>query len=345
MMKRSASFRESAYLLVGVLFAVFLIGVIGYVSIEGWTVVDALYMTAITLTTVGFGEVEPLSASGRIFTIFLMFIGIGTVAYGISILGQYVLTMSLNQFAWEKRMKREIEALSGHYIVCGFGRVGQNAADDLQNEGRKIVVIDSDGEKLARFTEENRNLIYLTGDATLDETLLAAGLQRAAGLLVCTGNDSDNLFVVLSARALREDLLIVVRSSLEQNEMKMLRAGASRVISPYQIGGKQMAKIALRPELVDMLDVVTTSVGIDLFMQDFAIPSHSPLVGKSLRDSEIRHKTGVTVVLLGRKGERPVTSPGADTVLQTGDHLIVVGEGRQVAALKALAEGMEHSDQ
>ncbi|MFT5195723.1 MAG: voltage-gated potassium channel [Cellvibrionaceae bacterium] len=338
-MNRESSIREGAYLLVGALVSVFLIGVIGYVYLEGWTVVDALYMTAITLTTVGFGEVAPLSANGRIFTIFLMVIGIGTVAYGFSILGQYVLTMSLNQFALEKRMKREIESLSDHYVVCGYGRVGQNAAEELRREGRKIIVIDNDSERLARLKETDPSLIFLEGDATLDETLLDAGLKRAAGLLVCTGNDSDNLFVVLSARALSEELVIVVRSSLEQSETKMLRAGASRVISPYQIGGKQMAKIVLRPELVDMLDVVTTSEGIDLFMQDLALPAHSPLVGKSLRDSEIRHKTGVTVVLLGRKGERPVTSPGADTILQAGDHLIVVGEGKQVAVLKALAEG------
>lgn len=340
-MNRENSIRESAYLLVGALIAVFLIGVVGYVYLEQWTLVDALYMTAITLTTVGFSEVEPLSAGGRLFTIFLMFIGIGTVAYGFSILGQYILTMSLNQFAREKRMKREIEKISDHYIICGFGRVGQNAAEDLRLEGRRIVVIDTDDEKMARLKETNSTLLYLTEDATLDETLLEAGIERAAGLLVCTGNDSDNLFVVLSARALRDDLVIVVRSSLEQNETKMLRAGADRVISPYQIGGKQMAKIALRPELVDMLDVVTTSEGIDLFMQDLALPPNSPLVGRSLRDSEIRHKTGVTVVLLGRKGERPVTSPGADTILNAGDHLIVVGEGRQVAALKTLAEGGE----
>lgn len=339
-MDSETSIRESTYLLVGALIFVFLVGVVGYVQLEDWTVIDALYMTAITLTTVGFSEVKPLSEGGRIFTIFLMFIGIGTVAYGFSILGQYVLTMSLNQFAREKRMKREIESLSDHYIICGYGRVGQNAAEDLRSEGKRIVVIDSDNEQLMRLKEADPSLLYLAGDGTLDETLLDAGLKRASGLLVCTGNDSDNLFVVLSARALCEDLVIVVRSSLEQNETKMLRAGASRVISPYQIGGKQMAKIVLRPELVDMLDVVTTQEGIDLFMQDLALPPNSPLVGKSLRESEIRHKTGVTVVLLGRAGERPVTSPGADTILQTGDHLIVVGEGRQVAALKELAEGI-----
>ena len=338
-MNSENSIRESTYLLVGALIFVFLIGVVGYVQIEGWSVVDALYMTAITLTTVGFSETNPLSENGRLFTIFLMFIGIGTVAYGFSILGQYVLTMSLNQFALERRMKREIEALSGHYIICGYGRVGQNAAADLHREGKRVVVIDSDGEKLAWIKEHDPTLIYLVGDATLDETLIDAGLHKASGLLVCTGNDSDNLFVVLSARALRENLLIVVRSSLEQNETKMLRAGASRVISPYQIGGKQMAMIALRPELVDMLDVVTTSEGVDLFLQDLALPANSPLVGRSLRDSEIRHKTGVTVVLIGRPGEQPVTSPGADTILQAGDHLVVVGEGRQVASLKALAEG------
>ncbi len=340
-MDRENSIRESAYLLAGAIVGVFMIGVVGYVMLEGWTVVDALYMTAITITTVGFGEIEPLSPNGRIFTIFLMLIGIGTAAYGFSIVGQYVVNVSLNQFARERRMKREIAELSGHFIICGYGRVGQTAAKGLFHDGKRVVVIDQDGEMLQRQREVDPSLLYITGDSTNDDTLLEAGLERAAGLLVSTGNDSDNLFVVLSARALREDILIVVRSSLEQNEKKMLRAGANRVISPYQIGGQQMANIALRPELVDMLDVVTTKEGIDLFMQDLVLPAHSPLIGRSLRESEIRHKTGVTVVLIGREGEEPLTSPGADMVLEEGDHLVVVGRGDQVAALVELANGTE----
>lgn len=338
-MDRENSIRESAYLLAGAIVGVFMIGVVGYVLIEGWTVIDALYMTAITLTTVGFGEIQPLSDLGRLFTIFLMLIGISTVAYGASIVGQYVLNVSLNQFARERRMKREIADLSGHFVICGYGRVGQTAAKGLVHDGKRIVVIDQNEEMLARQKDANPNLLFLVGDSTNDDTLLEAGLERAAGLLVSTGNDSDNLFVVLSARALREDILIVVRSSLEQNEKKMLRAGADRVISPYQIGGQQMANIALRPELVDMLDVVTTKEGIDLFLQDLILPSHSPLVGQTLRESEIRHKTGVTVVLIGREGEEPLTSPGADMILKEGDHLVVVGRGDQVAALIELAHG------
>ncbi|MEM9775112.1 MAG: potassium channel protein [Chloroflexota bacterium] len=338
-MNRENSIRESAYLLAGAIIGMFLIGVVGYVLIEGWSVTDSLYMTAITLTTVGFGEVKPLSDLGRLFTVFLMVVGIGTVAYGFSILGQYVLVASLNQFAKERRMKREIQGMSDHFVICGYGRVGQNAANELRAHGEKFVVIDQNTEMLQRWEEMDSNLLYIAGDSTLDETLLEAGVENAAGLLVCTGNDSDNLFVVLSARALREDLLIIVRASREQNETKMIRAGADRVISPYQIGGQQMANIAIRPELVDMLDVVTTSEGIDLFLQDLILKADSPLVGKSLRDNEIRHKTGVTVVLIGHTGEAPVTSPGADTILQPGDHLVVVGKGDQVAALKELAEG------
>ncbi|MEM8858893.1 MAG: potassium channel protein [Chloroflexota bacterium] len=338
-MDRDPSIRESAYLLAGAIIGMFLLGVLGYVVIEGWTVTESLYMTAITLTTVGFGEVRPLSDNGRLFTVFLMVVGIGTVAYGFSILGQYVLSMSLNQFARERRMKREIKELKDHFVICGYGRVGQNAASELRNDGRQIVVIDQNSEMLMRQKEADPKLLFIVGDSTSDDVLIESGIENAAGLLVCTGNDSDNLFVVLSARALREDLLIIVRASLERNETKMIRAGADRVISPYQIGGLQMANIALRPELIDMLDVVTTREGIDLFLQDLILQDDSPLVGKSLRENEIRHKTGVTVVLIGHTGEAPVTSPGADTVLQAGDHLVVVGRGDQVAALKELAEG------
>lgn len=338
-MNRDNSIRESAYLLAGAIIGMFLLGVVGYVLIEGWTVTESLYMTAITLTTVGFGEVRPLSDSGRLFTVFLMVVGIGTVAYGFSILGQYVLSVSLNQFAKERRMKREILGIKDHFVVCGYGRVGRNAAYELRTHGEKIVVIDQNVELLERRKEADPDLLYIAGDSTRDETLIQAGIDHAAGLLVCTGNDSDNLFVVLSARALREDLLIIVRASREQNETKMIRAGADRVISPYQIGGQQMANIAIRPELVDMLDVVTTSEGIDLFLQDLILKVDSPLVGKSLRENEIRHKTGVTVVLIGHTGEAPVTSPTADTILQAGDHLVVVGTGDEVAALKELAQG------
>lgn len=323
-------------ILIFLLVLVYSLGTVGYVLIEGWEWIDALYMTAITLTTVGFGEVRTLSTLGRLYTIFLIVIGIGGVSYSFIIISQYLLETSFSSLSRERRMVREVEKLKNHYIVCGYGRVGQQASDMIVQSGYDVVVIDLVGEKVEEVRTEHDNLYYLIGDATDDAILLQAGLDRANGLLVCTGDDANNLFVVLSARSLKKELLIIARSSHHQNESKMVRAGANKVISPYHIGGQRMANFALRPGIVEMLDVVTTSSGLELWLEDVTISPESALVGKSIGEAEIRGRTGVNIVVITR-GSRNVMAPSADMTIESGDHMVVVGTRDQVRQLESLA--------
>ncbi|MEZ4594657.1 MAG: potassium channel protein [Chloroflexota bacterium] len=306
----------------------FAIGTVGYMLIEGWNVFDAFYMTAITLTTVGFGEVRTLTTGGRMFTVALLVAGVAFIAYGL----EYLLTANLGGTWRERRMKRTIENLQNHVIVCGYGRVGQSAITSLLNSKRQVVVIEKDAEKTAVL--DTLDLLYLVGDATRDETLQQAGIDRAWGMLVCTGDDSRNLFIVLSARALNSDLYIVTRSVDAENDRKMRRAGANRVVSPYQIGGQHMANIIVRPHVTDFFDVVTLDGGIELWVEELVMGETSPLVGKTVGEANIRQTTGVSIIAMWRGGRS--TIPDAHTLLHANDELIVIGTREQLAKLEKL---------
>ncbi|MCA9929741.1 MAG: potassium channel protein [Anaerolineales bacterium] len=306
----------------------------GYMLIEGWSFIDAFYMAAITMTTVGFGEVQPLSGNGRLFTIGIILIGVGVVAYGFSTILEYILTADVGEAMRRRRMSREIEKLRDHVIVCGYGRVGQSAATGLKNGTRPVVVIDKSSERLADATADG--LTIIEGDASHDETLMQAGIERAWGIIICTGEDSLNLFIVLSARSLNPDLFIVTRSIDSENEPKMRRAGANRVVSPYQIGGKHMANIMTRPHVTDFFDVVTLDGGIELWVEELVIPQNSPMVGQTVGEADIRRRTGVTLVALLRDGGEQSIMPDAKTRMEVGDQLIVLGIREQLAALERL---------
>jgi voltage-gated potassium channel len=309
-------------------FLLFVFGTVGYMIIEGWTVLDAFYMTAITLTTVGFGEVRTLTTGGRVFTVVLLVAGVAFVAYGL----EYLLTANLGNTWRKRRMMQTIENLENHVIVSGYGRVGQSAVASLLNSKRKVVVIEKDPEKTAEL--EQLNLTYLVGDATRDEVLQQAGIERAWGMLVCTGDDSRNLFIVLSARALNSNLYIVTRSVDAENDRKMRRAGANRVVSPYQIGGQHMANIVIRPHVTDFFDVVTLDGGIELWVEELVIGESSQLVGKAVGEANIRQETGVSIIAMLRQNHSSI--PNAHTILQAGDELIVVGTREQLTKLEKL---------
>lgn len=324
-----AAMNRRVLALIVIPFLLFVFGTVGYMLIEGWGVIDAFYMTAITLTTVGFGEVRTLTTGGRIFTVVLLVAGVTFVAYGL----EYLLTANLGETWRERRMKQTIENMNNHVIVCGYGRVGQSATASLHNSKRQIVVLEKDPEKATQLDEQN--LTYLIGDATKDEALLQAGLDRAWGMLVCTGEDSRNLFIVLSARALNANLYIVTRSIDAENERKMRRAGANRVVSPYQIGGQHMANIVIRPHVTDFFDVVTLDGGIELWVEEVALGETSQLIGKTVGEANIRQATGVSIIAMLREDRS--TIPDAHTVLQVGDELIVIGTRDQLAKLEKLA--------
>ena len=308
-------------------------GTAGYILLEGWSFNDAFYMTAITLTTVGYGETHPLDESGRYFTILLILLGAAYLAYGL----EYLLSASLGGQFRRQRLMRELNAMQNHIIVCGFGRVGANAIASLNDSSnRRVVVIERDDHYVERA--EEAGYLVLQGDATDDDVLLAAGIEQAWGILVCTGDDSINLFIVLSARALKSDLFIVTRSA-QANEAKMRRAGANRVVSPHRIGGRHMANIMVRPHVTDFLDVVTVDGGLELWMEELVIEQGSSLIGKTVEQSDIRRRTGVLLIAIVRHATGKTMTPMADTCLEAGDELILLGTREQLASLERLTRG------
>jgi voltage-gated potassium channel len=334
------SFRRSILPLVLLVVLLFVVGTLGYIIIEGWSWPDAFYMTAITLTTVGYGEVQPLSPQGRLFTVFLILLGVGSVAYGLSRLGEYLLTGSVAARLRSRRVMRTIDKLRDHVIVCGYGRVGKSAALTLRDGKRPVVVIDNSEERIESAQAEGFTVLH--ADSTRDEALIRAGIERALGMVICLGDDSRNLFIVLSARALNPNLYIVARTIEATNEQKMIRAGANRVVSPYKIGGKHMANILIRPHVTDFLDVVTLDGGIELWLEELIIQPESILAGQTVGNADIRRRTGVTMVALLRHGGGMVM-PDANTTLQAGDELIVLGTREQLANLEELT-GLERYD-
>lgn len=314
--------------------AVLVTGTIGYMLIEGWDWDDAFYMTAITVSTVGFGEIWPLSPEGRLFTIALIFLGVGVIAYGFTTFSEYLVTTSVGGQLRERRVKRMIEKLENHIIICGYGRVGKSASDSLAASKRQMVVIERDPDAIVEAYDAG--YLVIEGDATRDETLHRAGIDRAWGMAVCTGDDTQNLFVVLSARSLSTELYIVARSVEAENERKMRRVGANRVVSPYQIGGKHMANIIMRPHVTDFFDVVTLDDGLEIWVEELVIAQNSALIGKTVGTADIRRKTGVTIVALYHRAADATVMPDADTVMQPGDELIVLGTRQQLSALETL---------
>lgn len=314
------------------------LGTFGYILLEDWTPVDALFMTVITLTTVGFSEVNPLSTAGRLFTIALILLGVGTLAYGLRTLGELVLERDYLRQWRRRRIMRQVELMRDHVIVCGYGRVGQSVVTTLIEGKRPFVVIEKIPANIEALVQQGLNVIE--GDATSDAVLRQAGVERAWGLIVCAGDDSVNLFIVLSARAIKPNLFIIARSVDGSNEAKMRLAGANRVISPYQIGGRHMANIAIRPHIVDFFEVATLDSGEEVWVEEVVIAPQSFLVGKTVGDADVRRETGVTLIALRHAIEPDHIStiiPDAGTCMSGGDELIVVGTREQLARLERLA--------
>ena len=325
--------RQVLPVIIGVIL-VFVLGTVGYMWIEGWTFWDALYMTVITLTTTGFSEVNPLSTQGRVFTMLLLGVGLGIVLYAVTLIGEYIITARLGE-SWRSRYRmRQIEELTEHTIICGLGRVGWSTATTLQQMGKPVLIIDTDEEEL--LEAEKLGFEWVSGDATEDATLKEAGIERAAGVVAATGKDPDNLVIVLSARALNPDLFIVSRSTLPENESKMLRAGADRVVSPYRMGGQHMANLMIRPQIVEFLNNVTVNGGQELWMEEISIRAGSQLEGQTVVDANIRRQTGVNLIALRPHSTEMMRIPDEEMELAVDDTLIVLGTRGQLASLEKL---------
>jgi voltage-gated potassium channel len=316
------------------------LGTTGYMVIEGWSWDDALFMTVTTLSTVGYGEVNPLTGAGRIFSMILIFSGVGVIAYSFAVTCDYLIAGELNGMLRRQRMKRTIQHLHQHYIICGFGRVGHQVLEGLRANRHSVVVIDNNPE-FSPLLEE-LGVAHIEGDATDDGVLQQAGIERARGLCTCLPNDAANVFIVLSARSINPDLLIIARCNQPASERKLRIAGANQVINPYQITGHRMAALLLHPGVVEFLDVVMRRGDLELRIEEIAVDPKSPLHGRTLADCRVRSETGVNVLAVRRRDGKLCSEIHADFRLEAGDALICLGTEAQLAALARQALDERH---
>lgn len=318
------------------------IGTIGYMVIEHQTFLDAIYMTIITLTTIGYGETFFLGTGGRIFTIFLVLAGVGTVAYALARTVEFMVEGRITGLMGRRKMRKEIDNLMGHYILCGYGRVGQYIAMDLSGAGARFVVIEKNPEVADEALEMGFTVIK--SDATDDETLRAAGIERAKGLVTALSSDAENLYVTLTARELCPHLFIVSRCNNEESEPKLRRAGSDRVISPHSIGGRRMAAMLLKPLVWDYLDLVTRGDYIEFNVEslewrldDVEIYPQSFLDNRTIEEAKIYSVSGALILAVKKRGAGFNTKPPKDLKLEVGDTLIAIGTVGQLAKLEEMS--------
>lgn len=314
------------------LLAVLAIGTAGYVLLAGASLTEAAYMTVITVSTVGYGEVIPLNEAGRAWTAVVIVFGIGVVSVAFSSLITLFLGGEIRAVLGRHRVQVKIEHLEGHVVVCGFGRMGALAAQRLRGSGTQVVVVER--HKAARSDLESVGLLYVIGDATEEETLRAAGLMRAGTLIAVLTGDAENVFVTLTARGMRPDLQIVARAEQPSTEVKLRRAGANRVICPQVIGAARIFNTVTRPNVVDFFDVAAE--GVELEMHEYRVGARSPLRSTCLRDSELRQRVGAMVVAIKRPDGTSVFHPDPDLVIREGDLLILIGRAGTATRMEAL---------
>ncbi len=317
-------------------------GTVGYITIEGWRPLDALYMTIITLGTVGFKEVHDLSDAGKLFTIALIIVGVSVLGYIVGSLAQIMFEGQFQRIIGRKKVENRIRSLKNHYIICGYGRIGSLICKEFAAKPLPFVVVEKDPQIAERLSD-----VYLVihGDATADETLLHAGIREAKGLITAVTSDTENVYITLTARGLNPDLYILARSGEEGSELKLQRAGANKVISPYTIGGNRMAQAILRPNVVDFIEIATGRGHLELQMEEIEIPSHSAFVGENLVTSGFRRETGVIIVGIKKKNGKMVFNPEPKSTLEEKDTLIVLGQPTAVLKLEDLIHHTPRGEQ
>jgi voltage-gated potassium channel len=332
---RTAATLKARFLAVaGVLMLAMVIGTLGYRLVEGWPLFDAFYMALITLTTVGYGEVHPLSHAGRVFTSFLMLVGVATVFVSFAILGETLLRLELADYFGRRRRNRMLQQIAGHYIVCGAGRVGRSVVLELLRGGAQVVLIDHDAQRVA--WAEALGVVTLTADASKDETLRRARIDTAAGLVSAISSDAENVYVTLSAKVLNPSLQVAVRASDEQAGEKLRRAGATTVLTPYTYIGHRLAQSLLRPHVVSFLDVASTfgKSDLDLEIEQLSVAPESGLSSQTLEEARLGRTYGVIVLAVRRQSGAMQFNPQADLRLEAGDVLIAMGERQKLAQLE-----------
>jgi voltage-gated potassium channel len=310
------------------------IGTAGFAVIEGYPLFDAFYMTLITVSTVGYAEVHPLSHAGRIFNSFLIFFGVTTMFFAIGAMTQSIIELELGEYFGKRRARRMIDKLERHFIICGYGRVGRNAAYELQRSGVPFVIVDLKPDRVEKAMLAG--MLAVAADSTHDETLRSVGVARARGLVSALATDADNLFVILSAKNLNPRLYVATRAGEEEAEEKLRRAGADAVFAPYTTAGYRLAQAVLRPHVFQFFDVATKSLGLDVDIEQVRVPEASEFTSRSLEQMRIRRELGVIVLAIRKSDGSMLFNPPAETLILGGDHLIVMGEPKNLRTLESM---------
>jgi voltage-gated potassium channel len=322
--------------------AVTLGGALGYYVIERfieqddkWSLLDSLYMAVITVSTVGYREVYQPGPMSRLFTIVLIVFGVGAFMYLATSVANYVIAGELHGFWSQRRMEKQLAHLSDHYIICGFGRMGSQVVQDFRRQDLPVVVVDTSDEALQ--TASDRGCLVVNGDSGDDEVLKRAGVERAGGLVSCVADDAGNLMTVLTARSLNDKLFIVARVVVERNTSKLVAAGANRVLWPYGLGGRRMAQMALRPNVVEFLEFVMHDEELELWLEEVTIAIGSSLEGTAIGSSAVRERTGAMLVAIRQRTGKMLIAPAPDTVLNAGDIAVALGTREQLQKLREMS--------
>ncbi len=301
-------------------------GMVGYHLIEGWPLNECLYMTVITVSTVGFGEVHPLSHNGRLFTMLLIFFGVTAAALSLTAIFEYFILRGLNNLFGRNKMDKQIEKLNRHIIICGYGRTGEYIVRDLQKMHKPFVVIESDPERIKLMEKEG--VLYITGDPSDDDQLESAGVTRAEALVASLPKDSDNLFLTINARSLNRDLHIIARVQDADNSRKLIKAGANQVVSPFSTGAARIVQLLTRPSAVDMIELVTQHENLELEVCEIPVDEKSDLVRKTLAESRVRQTLGCMVFAIKRLDGETIFDPDPQMRIESGDVLLAIKKPR-----------------
>jgi voltage-gated potassium channel len=329
---RRFDWRQRPLLAAALVVSIIALGTVGYVAIEGWTLWEAFYMTAITITTVGYREIRPMSRAGEVFTVALLFSGVGAALYAFTLVATTIVEGGLpNRLQWRRR-ERMLDTIKDHFIICGYGRIGSTVAAQLRREHVPFVVLERDPARYQAALDDG--MLVIEADASREEVLRRVGIERARGFIAVVGTDAENVYAVLSAHVLRPDLFIVGRAETEDAVLKLKRAGADRVISPYQIGAVQIAQTALRPAVVDFVELATSSENLELAIEEIPIAESSVLSNKSILEANLRQRYGVIVVGIQRQDRKMEFNPEPDTAIRGGDKLVVLGRPHSLKRLE-----------
>ncbi len=325
---------RTTHLIIVVLLSVFLVGIgtAGYMVIEDWTVLDAIYMTVITLSTIGYGEVHPVSQTGRIFTVILIVMGVGFVLYVIGNVVQFLVEGRIRLVLGRRKLEKQIGQLNDHFIVCGYGRMGRALCRYLTQKHLQFVVIEKNEDRIPVMNTDH--ILYIAGDATIEDNLLNAGLKRASNLITALGTDADNVFLVLLAKGLNPNIYVVARASQNASKKPLDTAGANVVVSPFDVGARRMAHAVLRPNVIRFLEFAFADEETDIHIEEIAVDESSQFVGVSLQESGIRQDYDLMILSTVNADGEMVFNPSADTTIKSGEKVIAVGSSDNLSKLE-----------